>query len=49
MDKPLDSAKLPKKDGARESLHEELKEGEQSLTKKMKEEKDAFIKQFQKH
>ena len=33
----------------KKSLHEELKEGDTQLTKKMKEEKEEFIKKFQKH
>ena len=37
------------KGGIREGLREELDEGESKLTKKMKEEKEQFIKKFQKH
>ena len=33
----------------KKSLHEELKEGDTHLTKKMKEEKEEFIKKFHKH
>lgn len=33
----------------KKSLHEELKEGETQLTRKMKEEKEEFIKRFAKH
>jgi hypothetical protein len=40
---------LSTKPGIKQSLREELNEGEVQLTKKMREEKADFVKKFQKH
>ena len=40
---------LSTKSGIKQSLREELNEGEVQLTKKMREEKADFVKKFQKH
>jgi N-acetyltransferase 10 len=46
----LTVAKVPSSgSGVKQSLHDELREGETALTKKMKEERAEFIKKFQKH
>lgn len=53
MDRDAQKApKMPSAGGAgaiKQSLHDELREGDTQLTKKMKEEKADFIKKFQKH
>ena len=46
IDKQAASVKHLKTSGIKESLHDELNEGESKLTKKMKEEKAEFIKKF---